>query len=609
MKKLLASALIIAAAAYARAARPLDPYSGLDKIAPSVTNLAAHLVLPDFVQEGSTARGVVAYSNLLSTAVLDAPAFMVAVDGEPLPVASATAPLMPNASGEVEFSYIAGASHTVTLSMMDANAPARLESIQDEENAQQSPAYAAVLPVGPAPLSTRFIALGKRKATSYLWEFDDGSQSTAASPVHTFSEVGAHAVTLTLGYENGESERVTIQDAVTVWDAPDAIVRIVPASIVSNTFSVALGDAVDLDIALTNDLVFAFAADVRTVGGIRKVRRFYGGIAGEFGTDIQTSLATPDGLLSKEIDATVDFGTPPLLAWAGPKVTASATIGADLALHAKGRFVRGVRFDGERPYHVGGAVLEEHDVSCPRLFLDATVFAGLELGAAFGVSSPLGTVSGTLFSLTASAGVRGDVAAEATDVSRRLDATLRPVVEVEFVPVSVTLFDVVDFTPVVKSKTLYEGPAREFHFAADGMGELLLQTLPVAAGFNGLLPDVEVDAALASPWLAQKHLVPRHATSSDAASILRRASGKHGADGHPLTIWDDFVSGTNPTDHADRFAASITIGADGRPQFTWSPDLGDARTYTIYGTDALGGEWHTPPTDSDRFFKVEVDVK
>jgi len=75
------------------------------------------------------------------------------------------------------------------------------------------------------------------------------------------------------------------------------------------------------------------------------------------------------------------------------------------------------------------------------------------------------------------------------------------------------------------------------------------------------------------------------------------------------------VAGLDPTDAVSQFTATITMGVDGKPVITWSPDLTDGnppRTYTTYGRASLGeGEW-TPVTDANKaqmkFFKVGVEV-
>lgn len=140
------------------------------------------------------------------------------------------------------------------------------------------------------------------------------------------------------------------------------------------------------------------------------------------------------------------------------------------------------------------------------------------MGAAFGVESPLGGLSATFFSISAAAGVRGDVSAEISGDARSLDAKIRPIVEVEFVPVSVNVFDIVDLTPVEKSWTLYEGPAWVYRYAdASKPGDVRIQTLPVLAtrGLEVAQPS-GMKPALALSWLKSNGLSGRNATDADA---------------------------------------------------------------------------------------------
>ena len=594
----------IAGAATAFAARPPDPYDGLPVAEPAATNLSVQLILPDFVEPGVAAEGRIAYSNLLSAAVVSSPTFTLDAtggtkfaDGTERLVVNAASDLPPGAKGEARFSFTALSSHTISLSIRDSNAPAALSSASTEDAQSRAGAvpFAAFLPCGPAPLTTRFVALNTRRATSHVWRFADGSVSTEEMPEHAFTSPGVHAVTLTLSYaDGGTNETFTVPDAVTVWDAPNAISRIQAVPVASNT------------------LYFAFAADVyKDALGVKKVRRFYGGVAGTFAADVKTTVSTPDGAISGGIDATVDFGTPPLMLWAGPKATASATIGADLEISARGRFARGVRYDGDgrHPRHVGGAAVEAGAVSVPRLFADATVFAGMEVGAAFGVESPLGGLSATFFSISAAAGVRGDVSAEISGDARSLDAKIRPVVEVEFVPVSVNVFDIVDLTPVEKSWTLYEGPAWVYRYAgASKPGDVRIQTLPVLAtrGLEVAQPS-GMKPALALSWLKSNGLSGRNATDADASRILGRPSGKFAADGTALYIWHDFVAGTNPSDTNDTFRAKIEIDSSGNPIVSPVPGPLAGRIYTVEGKAKLGDKWH-PITESDHFFRIKVEV-
>lgn len=719
--KFAAAVSVAAGAAFAAAA-----------VAPSAENLAARLVLPDYAIRGETATGRIAYSNRLSSASLDAPTFVVRADGAAAFADGAkeirlspSAAIPPNGAGEIAFEFAAADRHRMTLAV--ASGYPAPSSVTADAPSESAPPFAAVLPAGPAPLTTAFLVLGDgRPVASCSWDFDgDGAADSAAeAPIWTFNAVGAHPVTLSVVYADGDAASWTIDDAVTVWDAPetrlDAAVLLVGASsydysivedsdgllvlypngddpravaagtvivrhgkplsplravkvsetnegrlrvvvepcplteayaslslssllrpaegsggqtggtyslpAISNDFAIAMGDAVRLDAKLTNSMSFACSIDIRTVNGIRRVRRFYGGVAGAFGADVATSVRTPDGLISGGIDATVDFGAPPLAVWAGPKVSASANVGADLAVRARGRFVKGVLYDGGRLVHAGGAVLEDfdraRDVRCPLAFADATVFAGLEIGAALGFETPAGSVSATILSLSARAGIRADAEARLIDgvAERTLDVKVRPVAELEFVPVSVSVFDVVDWTPVVKTHTV-EGPAWTFSFsskagAADGAAlpaEALahVQSLPVA------VVDAAADVAAAdvpdalpgdaAEWLEEKGLSGFGADAAAMRGVMARPSGKAAQGGALAPIWSDYVAGTDPADGSDVFTASISF-TNGSPRIEWKPDLKDRRRYTVSGTSDLSLPFTSPTNSTHRFFKVEVGL-
>ena len=79
------------------------------------------------------------------------------------------------------------------------------------------------------------------------------------------------------------------------------------------------------------------------------------------------------------------------------------------------------------------------------------------------------------------------------------------------------------------------------------------------------------------------------------------------------SLWSSWLTGLDPSDPSDReFAASITF-TNGVPCLGWTPDLGDRRTYTVWGRDSLGAGDAWRPVDKDdlgatsaRFFKVSV---
>ncbi len=90
----------------------------------------------------------------------------------------------------------------------------------------------------------------------------------------------------------------------------------------------------------------------------------------------------------------------------------------------------------------------------------------------------------------------------------------------------------------------------------------------------------------------------------------------HATGANGVTLWESYVAGLDPTDAASRFTAFISMGADGLPVVTWSPDLSGAdvpRSYTTYGKPSLGAAEWVPVTDANRatmrFFKVTVEIK
>ena len=88
---------------------------------------------------------------------------------------------------------------------------------------------------------------------------------------------------------------------------------------------------------------------------------------------------------------------------------------------------------------------------------------------------------------------------------------------------------------------------------------------------------------------------------------------KRNADGSPMSLWQEYVAGTNPTNENDVFTASIEM-VDSHPVVRWKPDLNsnglyNVRRYIILGktnlTDAV--EW-APTNSGHRFFRVDVEM-
>ena len=110
------------------------------------------------------------------------------------------------------------------------------------------------------------------------------------------------------------------------------------------------------------------------------------------------------------------------------------------------------------------------------------------------------------------------------------------------------------------------------------------------SGFVAVVTEIKGDSvAVPQSWTAR---FPSYAAKfgSDFASSLLKPTGKKDASGAPLLVWQDYVAGTDPTDPADTFRASITM-VDGDPIVSWAPVLPSAeaakRTYTVYGRQSL----------------------
>ena len=86
-----------------------------------------------------------------------------------------------------------------------------------------------------------------------------------------------------------------------------------------------------------------------------------------------------------------------------------------------------------------------------------------------------------------------------------------------------------------------------------------------------------------------------------------------GANGR--TLWSNWLAGLDPADQDNDFQVAIAVTND-IPSISWKPDLGAARTYTVFGRYSLSPEsgWEVVSTNelattTNKFFKVTVDQK
>ena len=121
--------------------------------------------------------------------------------------------------------------------------------------------------------------------------------------------------------------------------------------------------------------------------------------------------------------------------------------------------------------------------------------------------------------------------------------------------------------------------------------------------------------------------VPYSWLDADASTILAAHGGDYEAAGNATAangvnkVWECYVAGISPTNAAERFEATIEIGADGKPVVRWNPSLAPEeeakRTRKVLGKKALdpAENWTdvTDVADADaegyRFFKVKVEMK
>ena len=108
-------------------------------------------------------------------------------------------------------------------------------------------------------------------------------------------------------------------------------------------------------------------------------------------------------------------------------------------------------------------------------------------------------------------------------------------------------------------------------------------------------------------WLSGYNL----GLDSDFETAAWQSSGKHDTSGRGMSVWQDYVMGTCPTNVDDHLRATITF-ADGTPIVGWTPNLntnGIERIYTVHGkTNLTDAAWMCPTNSGHRFFKVTVEM-
>lgn len=136
-------------------------------------------------------------------------------------------------------------------------------------------------------------------------------------------------------------------------------------------------------------------------------------------------------------------------------------------------------------------------------------------------------------------------------------------------------------------------------------------------GFVNVVTEIKSGGIVAIPstW-AENYPTFASKFGNDFTAALGKSTGKVGANGAPMLVWQDYVAGTDPTNPKDKFTASITI-VDGKVRISYSPELDEERKalrkYTTWGKRSLlDTDWTEVQAghESDyNFFKVSVEMR
>ena len=155
------------------------------------------------------------------------------------------------------------------------------------------------------------------------------------------------------------------------------------------------------------------------------------------------------------------------------------------------------------------------------------------------------------------------------------------------------------------------------HYIATSMQNEAV-TPPETTGIVSVIAEVTSGGpvAIASTW-AEQYPGFEAKFGSDFTAALTKQVGKLDGSGRPMMVWQDFVAGTDPTNPDDKFTASITFDAQGKPVISYSPELSSTETakiiYRKFGKVKLNDENWIPIANGEEvnynFFKVTVEMK
>ena len=163
------------------------------------------------------------------------------------------------------------------------------------------------------------------------------------------------------------------------------------------------------------------------------------------------------------------------------------------------------------------------------------------------------------------------------------------------------------------------------HFVTQSVPSAAVTPATNATGIVNIIAEVTASnaVAIAQDWAAQ-YPGFEAAFGTDFTAALTMETGKRDGAGRPLRVWQDYVAGTDPTDPASLFAASIVHDAQtGDMIVSCTPELAPAeaakRRYSVYGKASLtdpgwtllgtGLPWRASENSVFHFFRVTVEMR
>ena len=165
---------------------------------------------------------------------------------------------------------------------------------------------------------------------------------------------------------------------------------------------------------------------------------------------------------------------------------------------------------------------------------------------------------------------------------------------------------IMEWRDLIDEKISFSDTAEGFTYENPAAFCIKAYTRSTVAAKAGDAPGETADGTEALAALAATNALAyvQHGETFGAFAHIVGANGR--------TLWGNWLAGLDPANPDDDLTLSIAV-TNGAPSLSWTPDLGDARTYTIWGCRNLppAGGWSVVPKDelsttTNRFFKVSV---